>query len=305
MNDLFSERYGYVKKELQYETLNKRVRNFLWDEVNIFYIIPATNWFNGMDNQGYTLDEEVWETRANYFFHDMHKEFFGESVFSLPKEIDKVSLRIKANFYNTEEWYLCFDTIEAIIRAGRNLYESVRSYEKFLLKFTDKINRIFDQERCPYRLIGKLIVPQLNNLELIAITSGLEESIQFEEINKHILNALHHYSNRKNPDYRNSIKEAISALERLIQIITKAEKQSMGKALDNLKHHKTKVIIHSALTESMDKLYGWTSNTARHANNPESNLESDDAKLAIVTCCSFVSYLISKASKAGIILEKE
>ena len=71
-------------------------------------------------------------------------------------------------------------------------------------------------------------------------------------------------SDRKNPDYRNSIKESISAVESICKIIAEDEKTTLAKALTKLKK---RIEIHGSLEEGFKKIYGYTSDAdgIRHA----------------------------------------
>lgn len=55
-------------------------------------------------------------------------------------------------------------------------------------------------------------------------------------------------SDRQKPNYRNSIKESISAVESICKIITQDEKATLGKALKKIEN------LHPSLQGSMDKL---------------------------------------------------
>ena len=111
--------------------------------------------------------------------------------------------------------------------------------------------------------------------------------------------ALAKLSDRLNPDYRNSIKESISALESLTKIISKNSKDSLGASLDKIKG---KLKIHSALERGFKQIYGYTSDTdgIRHALTEETNCDFEEAKFMIVSCSAFINYLVIKANKAGI-----
>jgi len=106
-------------------------------------------------------------------------------------------------------------------------------------------------------------------------------------------------ADRKSPDYRNSIKESILAVESLCQLITGNTKVTLGQALKDIEN---KVIIHSALKKSFSNLYGYTNDAdgIRHALLDESNLNFEDAKFMLVSCSAFINYLKSKALTAGI-----
>ncbi|MCZ7542089.1 MAG: hypothetical protein M5R40_00440 [Anaerolineae bacterium] len=102
-------------------------------------------------------------------------------------------------------------------------------------------------------------------------------------------------ADRENPDYRNSIKEAISAVEATAKIITGDKKATLRQALKRLG-------LHPALESGLSSIYGYTSDAdgIRHALTDEPNVTHDDAKFMLVSCSAFVNYLIARANKAGI-----
>ena len=112
-------------------------------------------------------------------------------------------------------------------------------------------------------------------------------------------------SDRVTPDYRNSIKESISAVESLCKIISNDDNVSLGKALDVIERTGN-IIMHKALKKSFDCLYGYTSDAdgIRHGlgllDGP--SLDFEDAKYMLVSCSSFINFLVEKCSKAGISL---
>ena len=109
-------------------------------------------------------------------------------------------------------------------------------------------------------------------------------------------------SDRLTPDYRNSIKESISALESIAKVISKNPKDSLGAALDKIKG---KLKIHPALERGFKQIYGYTSDTdgIRHALTEETTCDFADAKFMLVSCSAFINYLVIKANKAGISLK--
>jgi hypothetical protein len=111
--------------------------------------------------------------------------------------------------------------------------------------------------------------------------------------------ALDHLSDRASPNYRDSIKESVSAVEAICSIID-GSKATLGTALKKIKD---KIGLHSALEEAFSKLYGYASNAdgIRHALLDESNLDFEDAKFMLVACSGFINYLVVKGQKAGII----
>lgn len=65
-------------------------------------------------------------------------------------------------------------------------------------------------------------------------------------------------SDRKAPDYRNSIKESICAVEAICRVITKQKNATLGQALKKVE---SDISLHPALKNSFSSLYGYTSST--------------------------------------------
>lgn len=100
-------------------------------------------------------------------------------------------------------------------------------------------------------------------------------------------------SDRQNPDYRNSIKESISAVEALAMQLLGDNSITLGKAIPRLR---TKYELHPTLMESLNKLYGYSSdeNGVRHGSPEESSISYIDAKFMLVAFTNFINYLIEK-----------
>lgn len=104
--------------------------------------------------------------------------------------------------------------------------------------------------------------------------------------------ALNLYADRNTPDYRNSIKESISAVESLARQLTKKDKFSA--AINELKTQG--VIEHNAMKEALGNLYGYSSDEdgIRHPIMEQDTITSSEAKYMLVICSAFVNYLIEK-----------
>ena len=151
-----------------------------------------------------------------------------------------------------------------------------------------------------YRFIGNNIGEITNEAEISAIEAALADSSPFAGINGHLRNALEKFIDRKNPDYRNSIKESISAVEGMARLITGDPKATLGKAIKRLKDNG--LVLHRSLEGAWGKLYGYTSDAGgiRHAMLEESTIRSSDAKYMLVSCSAFVSYLLELSREAGL-----
>jgi hypothetical protein len=79
--------------------------------------------------------------------------------------------------------------------------------------FIRECNRVLQRENSGYRFIGSQLTPVTSEEEIHSIELALRSSDRFRTTSLHIQSALSHLGNRDAPDYRNCIKEAISAME--------------------------------------------------------------------------------------------
>lgn len=165
-----------------------------------------------------------------------------------------------------------------------------------LIDYKAEINELFQREYVGYRFIDGEITPISDDIEVAEIEKSLD--IEFQGCKSHIKKALGFLSDRENPDYKNSIKESISAVESICQIIAQNSKATLGEALKKLEEHGVK--IHEAMKKSFSSLYGYTSDEGgiRHCEGVfESNVTFEEAKFMLVSCSAFVNYLIAEYGK--------
>ncbi len=148
-------------------------------------------------------------------------------------------------------------------------------------------------------------VARLPKLVLAEIENAIAQSgnlTSFKGANIHLKSALEKLSDKKAPDYRNSIKESISAVESVAKAISGNTKDSLGSALDKIKD---KIKIHQALEKGFKQFYGYTSDSGgiRHALMENETCDFEDANFMIVSSSAFINYLIVKADKAGLQLK--
>lgn len=178
-------------------------------------------------------------------------------------------------------------------------YDSVLTLIEFICKELSEVshenlatsmNRIFEREYVGYRFVDDIIVPITNDNEIQAIEAA--SNVKYENVNSHLRKALVLISDRNNPDYENSIKESISAVEAIcVQIIGKGA--TLGAALKQIE--KNGVNIHPSMKSAFEKLYGYTSdaNGIRHAGDiGGSSSTFEEAKFMLVSCSAFINYLI-------------
>jgi hypothetical protein len=189
-----------------------------------------------------------------------------------------------------KEWHFVYDFIEIYLN---NEAEISKSNANNIAK---EFNSVLEQEKSGYRVIKRLVVPITNKQELKSIESSFKT--KYESVNTHMTKALTLYSRRTNPDYENSIKESISAIEALCCVITNNNKATLGDALKKMDEHGLK--LHGALKAALNQLYGYTSdqNGIRHAGIDFKGASSEDAKYMLVSCSGFVNYIIEKWEKS-------
>ena len=113
----------------------------------------------------------------------------------------------------------------------------------------------------------------------------------------HLNSALEKYALRPNGDYRNSIKESISAVEGFCR--EKTGESTLGKALSQLE--KKNIIIPPSLKAAFSKLYEYTNHAdtgIRHAlmdDDGKYTPTADEALFMLVSCSAFINYLESKS----------
>ena len=150
-----------------------------------------------------------------------------------------------------------------------------------------------------YSFTNELPAKSLTWVAIVAVYVKLDVRL-LAGVNIHLSSALSKVSNKNNPDYRNSIKESISAIETIAKIISGDDKADLSKALSKLKD---KIELHPALEQGFKKIYAYASDEdgIRHSIMEEKNLDKEDAIYMLVSCSAFVNYLIVKADKAGIL----
>jgi len=188
------------------------------------------------------------------------------------------------------EWYEVYDFIE--FAANNFSFEPARS------KFIIACNSVLEKESSGYRFVNGQITPITSEVEISAIEQALSGGNFLKPVHQHLQSALQKLSDKKNPDYRNSIKESISAVEAICNLMTN-KKGTLGDVLKKIKN------LHPALRDSFIKLYGYTSDAQgiRHALLDEPTLEFEDAKFMLVSCSAFINYLVSMSGKSGIKLD--
>lgn len=272
----FSQRMGLeIEKAIQKEGIDRELRTALWNIV-------------------YTFSEDVIEDYEERWYLQNH---IWRYFYVLPRD------EMQGNIFNDwtkkfilkKEWNLVYDLVQEYVE-----YFSEK-FEYLLEAIIKNINDELEEHNAAYRLVDNLIIPISSQSEVDEIKDVLEKSkSRFANVYTHLSMALKHLSEREKPDYRNSVKESISAVESLCKLISGDSNADLGKALAEIEKE-GKIELHGALKKGFNRLYDYTSDAGvRHGMKSDPNLDVEDARYMLVTCSAFINYLIVKADKAEI-----
>lgn len=226
----------------------------------------------------------------------------GEHFFKQPKhEISKFNESSKKWFWEQFvglKWHEVYDLLEFSIDNSEWL--TAGEYKPPTLKRL--ANEILNRELAGYRFVQGILSPITNNSEMAAIEQVVKEaeSHGLAGVRTHIESALELLGKKPIPDYRNSIKESISAVESAAKSISGVSGGGLDAALNELTKHTE---IHKALLMGFKNLYGYSSNESgiRHAMIDDSKVGFDEAKFMLVACSAAAHFLIAKANEAGLL----
>lgn len=279
MKPRFSERVGAVRVEIQIASMNERLRNALWNFIRS--ILPGA--------------------RTGPLYEVVHMITVGV----LKKPIDDINRRWPAaprdwlfDQYKNMSWAEVYELLEFVVKNAHGV--SVGRYKTEEL--TPVVNQLLEEEHAAYRFVGGELTPMTNPAEIAEIEAALAKAraTGLEGVHEHIKQGLSLLGKRPDPDYRNSIKEGISAVEGVVKLIEGARGGGLHAALEALS---VRIELHPSLKAGLENLYGYTSDEGgiRHPILAESNVDETDARFMIVTCSAFVNFLISKAETAGLL----
>jgi hypothetical protein len=273
----FSERQGYkpIRDQIQKESVDKQTRTLLW---NYLKIALWDEW------EPYRYGWTTHSEHVNQLMRRMWVHYFDASLDNLrefdPYEANGAYGIIKRHFADGK-WFEVYDFLEFVVQnwAGDGADEIATG-----------INTILEKQLCAFRFVGRQIAPITDERELEAVDQAASNAP--DTVRRHISRAVELLSDRSAPDYRNSVKEAISAIEALCQTVTGDKKGTLGKLLGKIEG------LHPAFKSALSNMYGFTSDAEgiRHALLDESTLTFTDAKFFLVQAAAFVNYISGKQS---------
>lgn len=280
---LFSERYNYVKPSdvVVREQITPEIQNAICScydhlEGNLDALV------RGYERSHYVeLEMYIWE----FFLNKRISEFF----------ISDYKRHVVCAVYIAEDsnpWYKKLDLLEESIQYLRDLGRNDYRVENCTGQFISSLNASFERLHFAYRIVDDEIVEINSQEEIQSIETALGEAPS--NIREHLSRALENYAKRPVGDYRNSIKESISAVEAWCR--ERTGENTLGAALNRLESNG--INIPPILKQAFDKLYAYTNqkNTGiRHALMDDTYVpKAEEAMFMLVSCCAFLNYLNRK-----------
>lgn len=272
----FSQRMGLIQaKAVQADNIDIELKNSLWNVLTACY-------FSNYRRSHRVSSDLLRGSNFHQFSIALYSEFFKAPIDQLPRHWDDFLASVRKTFF-TISWHRVYSLLEFVpIHAPENLGESY-----FAL-----CNSTLEKENSAYRFVAGKITEVTSPEEINEIEQAILNSDKYGGVKVHLSTSLGFLTDRQNPDYRNSIKESISAVESLAKKLVGDDKATLGQALKILE---TKHNLHGSLKSAFLTLYGYTSDASgiRHAllDNAAAPTKAD-ARFMLICCSAFINFAI-------------
>ena len=212
------------------------------------------------------------------------------------------------------EWYCVYDLIEFICEWHEHnslthkgpmvVNRPTQGHYIFNVnEFVKECNRILEREASIWRVVGTKITRITSEKEISEVSKATCSPIN--EVNRHVTRAMSLLYDRDEPDYRNSVKESISAVEAICTKIAKQKTPILSTALDAMEKQKI-IEFPKAMKAAFEKMYGYTSSQSgiRHALINDKDVTLELAQFFLIACSAFINYLVATSTKNGINLKE-
>lgn len=275
-----------MPRQIQVESMDDALRNSLWNEITEH------------------VDGQYGEWLATSKF--MAKYLFKVPVDIVPRNDAHARNWVRDQFF-AAPWHQVYDILEFMVQHIDTILREVTTgpyggrYVDQRHELLRSVDHILERELSGYRFVGGVLSPVTDPVEISAIDAAANH-LQGGRLlgpSTHIRTALALLGQKPLPDYRNSIKESISAVESAVNALAGTNGGGVSKAMDVLS---TRVEIHAALKSAIKQLYGFTSDAdgIRHAILEQSTLGYAEAKFMLVACAAFVNFVLEKGRDGGL-----
>jgi hypothetical protein len=253
------------------------------EEVSEELLVALWNTFQPVLFAGASLERSTWRGSLLQVYEYLDWRT-SDLSFTPSREITK----FQDWFFDEDErdWADIYNFVDFI---GRHLYRVSGNKTIFHL-----FNEVLQSKGSPYRFVAEELTPITDPIESDSVEQAIGSANGLDGAREHLRVALQKLGLRPEPDFRNAMKEAVSAVESTLKVFADKPQADLRAALKEFVKTHT---VHPALQGMLDKLYGYTSNEpgVRHALiDADANVGFAEAKFMVVACSGFVNYLIAK-----------
>lgn len=283
-----------AEKILQKDGMDDDLRNSLWSLLTSFY----WDTFNKekFGQMGYRLDY-IAGSNLQELFTDLWLHYFKKPTDTIPRMFhdDTNGLGLLRGYFFSAPWYEIYDFVEFVARHGPK--EKQKTFEL-------ACNSFLDREKSAYRFLNGKITEISSNEEIEEIESAISKATPYYEVREHLKSAISLLSDKENPDYRNSIKESISAVESLCRKVCNNEKVTMESALDILEG---RGVLQPAWKFAFSSLFRQTCDAKgiHYALMEKPRISSADARFMLVGGSAFINYVIAETASNTLAMNVE
>ena len=229
----------------------------------------------------YTRSDAVQRSSLEPLLRLLWLDHYKFPIDTIDRYWDNCLAKIRVKFFKAD-WHEVYSFVEFVAEHG--------GVESGVL-FRDACNEYLERENSAYRFVDNLLTEITSAEEIEEVERAIQASSPYGGARVHLSTALQLLSDRVQPDYRNSIKESISAVEALAKHVSGEKAGTLGGILKSLERSHG---LHPSLKSAFSALYGYTSDAEgiRHALMEQTGLAKADARLMLVCCSAFVNYVI-------------
>ncbi|MET3675259.1 MULTISPECIES: AbiJ-NTD4 domain-containing protein [unclassified Pseudomonas] len=271
----FSQRMGLAPaiKVAQVDSIDRDLKNSLWN------VVISLRFGRFRHPAGH---DKVAGSNLSWFATQIYSEFYKAPLDTIPYRWTEFKKVLRESFFKLD-WHRLYSFVEFIVTSAP---------EEERKRLTTSFNEVLERENSAYRFVSERLTPITSSDEISEIESALLSPDRYSGVRTHIQTALNLLTDRENPDYRNSIKESISAVESFAKKVVGNDKATLGQALKILEENHN---LHASLKSAFMTLYGYTSDAGgiRHAilDNTVTPTKAD-ARFMLICCSAFINFAI-------------
>ncbi|MNQ56531.1 hypothetical protein D3C85_706550 [compost metagenome] len=274
----FSQRMGLLpaSKVIQSNSIDMDLRNALWNILSECYWSTFYPDYSGHK----MLEGSNFEEFSRVLYTRFYKTLLDDLPWGWPSILEQLKKEIVSGV-----WHRTYSLLEFIIEYGPGTADT-REHCIYLC------NEAFTRENSAYRFVTGKLTEITSPEEIEEVELAISGTSKYTGVTTHLQTSLNLLTDRQNPDYRNSIKESISAVESLAKKLVADDKATLGQALKILE---TKHNLHGSLKSAFLTLYGYTSDASgiRHALLDNDTVPTKaDARFMLICCSAFINFVI-------------